>query len=190
MILIVTSAVSVSLSLVREKERGTIEQVHVSPVKSGELLIGKTTPYIILALFNALMILIVGYILFGVEVKGSYLLLFLTTSLFLLASTSMGILISVVSDTQQVAFNIATMASLLPSVILSGFIFPIDSMPWIVQLFTNLTPAKFYIEILRAIILKGVGVEAFYMQVVYLLIFATIFLGLANLINSRKGKTP
>jgi len=190
MILIVTSAVSVSLSLVREKERGTIEQVHVSPVKSGELLIGKTTPYIILALFNALMILIVGYILFGVEVKGSYLLLFLTTSLFLLASTSMGILISVVSDSQQVAFNIATMASLLPSVILSGFIFPIDSMPWIVQVFTNLTPAKFYIEILRAIILKGVGVEAFYMQVVYLLIFATIFLGLANLINSRKGKTP
>jgi len=189
MILIVTSAVSVSLSLVREKERGTIEQVQVSPVKSSELLIGKTMPYIILALFNALMILIIGYLLFGVEVKGNYLLLFLTTSLFLFASTSMGILVSVIADSQQVAFNIATMASLLPSVILSGFIFPIDSMPWAVQVFTNLTPAKFYIEILRAIILKGVGVEAFYMQIVYLLIFTTIFLGLANLINSGKGKT-
>jgi ABC-2 type transport system permease protein len=189
MILIVTSAVSVSLSLVREKERGTIEQVDVSPVKSGELIIGKTTPYIVLALFNAIVILVVGYILFDVEVKGSYLLLFITTSIFLFASTSLGILVSVISDSQQVAFNISTMASLLPSVILSGFIFPIDSMPWAVQIFTNLTPAKFFIEILRAIVLKGVGLQDFYLQVIYLIIFATVFLGLANLINSRKGKT-
>ena len=129
MILIITAVIAISLSIVREKERGTIEQIHVSPLSAIELLLGKTIPYVIIGLFIATMILVAGNILFGVAVNGSFVLLFLTTLLFLFASSNLGIFVSSIADTQQVAFQIATLVSLLPSVILSGFIFPIDSMP-------------------------------------------------------------
>jgi ABC-2 type transport system permease protein len=186
MILLITAAISVSLSLVREKERGTIEQINVSPINSFELIAGKILPYLLLSLFNAAMILIVGYFLFGVEIKGSIVLLFLTTLLFLSASTGIGILVSVIADSQQVAFSIATFATLLPSVILSGFIFPIESMPLAVQILTNITPAKFFIEILRAIVIRGVGVESFWDQALYLLLFTTVIFLLSNIIYKRK----
>lgn len=186
MLLIVIAVVTVSLSLVREKEKGTMEQLNVSSLSTIELLLGKNFPYIILSLINAAFILIAGYFLFGVEVKGSILLLFITTLIFLLASTSLGIFVSVISDSQQVAFTIATFLSLLPSVILSGFIFPIDSMPAAVQIITNITPAKFFIVILRAIMLRGVGLEAFWQQVIYLLIFALVMMILSTIINKKK----
>ena len=189
MILIVTAAVTVSLSLVREKERGTIEQLNVSPISSIELILGKTSPYIILALINAAFILIASYILFGIEVKGSILLLFITTLIFLFASTSIGIFVSAVSNSQQLAFSLATSLSLLPSVILSGFIFPIDSMPMVIQLFTNLTPAKYFIVILRSIIVRGVGLDAFWQQVIYLLIFSLIVMSFAAVISRKKVST-
>ncbi len=186
MILIVTAVVSVSLTLVREKEKGTIEQINVSSLSSFELLVGKVFPFILIALINSALILIAGYFLFGVVVKGSFLLLFLTTLIFLAAATSLGVFISVISDSQQVAFSIATFVSLLPATILSGFVFPIDSMPIAVQVITNITPAKFYNVILRAIILRGVGVEAFWQQIIYLLLFMSFFGGLSILINKRK----
>jgi len=186
MILIVIAVVTVSLSLVREKEKGTMEQLNVSPLSSIELLLGKNFPYVILSLINATFILVAGYLLFGVEVKGSMLLLFITTLIFLLASTSIGIFVSVVSNSQQVAFTMATFLSLLPSVILSGFIFPIDSMPAAIQVITNITPAKFFIVILRAIMLRGVGLEAFWEQVVYLLIFAFFMMILSTVISRKK----
>lgn len=186
LILIVTAVISVSLTLVREKEKGTIEQINVSSLYSFELLSGKVFPFIVIALINATLILIAGYILFGVTVKGSYLLLLLTTILFLAASTSLGIFISVVSDSQQVAFSLSTFASLLPATILSGFVFPIDAMPKAVQIITNITPAKFYNVILRAIILRGVGVEAFWQQIVYLLIYTAFFAGLSLLASRKK----
>ncbi len=186
MILVITAVISVSLTLVREKERGTIEQINVSPIKTIELLLGKTFPYVVVALFNAVFILVVGYLLFDVEVKGSYLLLTLTTLIFLLTSTSIGIFISTISDSQQIAFTLATFASLLPSVILSGFIFPIESMPVFIQILTNITPAKFFIKILRAIILRGVGISAIWDQIIYLLIFAFALLFLANMIFTKK----
>lgn len=186
MILIITAAVSVSLSLVREKERGTIEQINVSSIKSSELLIGKTMPYVTLALVNAAMILLAGYLLFDVAVKGNYGLLLISTIIFLIASTSIGILVSVISDSQQVAFSIATMVTLLPSFILSGFVFPIESMPAVVQIFTNVTPAKFFINILRAIILRGVGVFAIWDQLLYLILFAGILLTAAITIYNKK----
>ena len=189
MILIVTAVITVALSFVREKEKGTMEQLNVSSLKSIELILGKTFPFVIIALVNAGLILLAGYIFFGVEVKGSFLLLFLTTLVFLTASTSLGIFISVVSDSQQVAFTAATFVSLLPSLILSGFVFPIDSMPWLVQIITNITPAKFFIEILRAIILRGVGISAFWDQIVYLLIFITIFVVLASVVGKRKAES-
>ena len=189
MILVITAVITVSLSLVREKERGTIEQINVSPIKSIELILGKTIPYLLLALLNAALILIVGYFLFDVEVKGSLTMLLLTTLIFLFACTSIGIFVSSISDSMQVAFSIATFASLLPSVILSGFIFPIESMPVAIQVITNITPAKYFIVILRAIILRGVGLEAFWIQIIYLLIFAFVMLSLSNFILIRKGKS-
>ncbi len=189
MILIVTAVISVALSLVREKERGTIEQINVSPLSSLELIFGKSVPFVIIALINAGFILIASYFLFGSEVKGSLIMLFITTLIFLVASTSLGIFISVVSDTQQVAFTLATFISLLPSLILSGFIFPIDSMPFLVQLITNVTPVKFFLEILRAIMLRGVGIEAFWDQIIYLGIFSTILILLGTIIYKRKSQT-
>jgi len=189
MILIVTAVITVALSFVREKEKGTMEQLNVSSLKTIELILGKTFPFVMIALVNAGLILLAGYIFFGVEVKGSFLLLFFTTLVFLTASTSLGIFISVVSDSQQVAFTAATFVSLLPSLILSGFVFPIDSMPWLIQIITNITPAKFFIEILRAIILRGVGISAFWDQIVYLLIFIAIFVVLASVVGKRKAES-
>jgi ABC-2 type transport system permease protein len=189
MILIVTAVITVALSFVREKEKGTMEQLNVSSLKTIELILGKTFPFVVIALINAGLILLAGYIFFGVEVKGDYLLLLLTTLIFLTASTSLGIFISVVSDSQQVAFTAATFVSLLPSLILSGFVFPIDSMPWIIQLITNITPAKFFINILRAIILRGVGISAFWDQIAYLLIVITILIVLASVIGKRKAES-
>lgn len=189
MILIITAVITVALSFVREKEKGTMEQLNVSSLKTIELIIGKTFPFIVIALINAGFILLAGYLIFDVVVKGSYLLLLFTTLIFLTASTSLGIFISVVSDSQQVAFTAATFVSLLPSLILSGFVFPIDSMPWIIQLITNITPAKFFINILRAIILRGVGISAFWDQIIYLLIFIAIFVVLASVIGKRKAES-
>ena len=189
MILIVTAVITVALSFVREKEKGTMEQLNVSSLKTIELILGKTLPFVVIALVNAGLILLAGYIFFGVEVKGSYLLLLLTTLIFLTASTSLGIFISVLSDSQQVAFSAATFVSLLPSFILSGFVFPIDSMPVIIQVITYLTPAKYFIEILRAIILRGVGVSAFWDQIIYLLIFTTALIILASIIGKRKSES-
>ena len=188
MILIMTAVISIAMSIVKEKERGTMEQINVSPLSSFELLLGKTIPYSIIALLIASMILFAGHILFGVAVKGNYLLLFISTLIFLFACLNLGILISSISESQQVAFQISAMVSLLPSFLLSGFVFPIESMPPVIQILTNITPVKFYIIILRDILLKGVGIEAFWLQLIYLLIFTGFFLGLATLIN-RKNKT-
>jgi ABC-2 type transport system permease protein len=185
MILIITAVVSISLSIVREKEKGTMEQIYVSPVTSIELLVGKTLPYIFIALLIAALILFAGYLLFGITVKGDYLLLLLTTLVFLFASLNMGIFVSSIAETQQVAFQIATLISLLPSLLLSGFIFPIESMPEVIQWLTNITPAKFYVVILRGLLLKGVGLEAFWEQIVYLLLFALFFLGIAAIKNIK-----
>ncbi len=179
MLLIIISVILTSISLVREKELGTLEQIRVSPVTSLELIFGKIIPYLIISLLIAYSILFIGYILFGVVVKGSHLFLFLGTICYLMATLSMGVLISTIADSQQVAFQMAQLLSQLPTVILSGFIFPIESMPWPVQILTNITPAKFYIVILRDILIKGVGFEAYKMQMVYLIIFATILIAIA-----------
>jgi len=176
LILIVTAVVTVSLSLVREKERGTIEQINVSSLTIFELLIGKLFPYVIISYMNAAIILLAGYILFGIVVMGSFTLLFISTFLFLFASTALGIFISVIADSQQVAFTISTFVSLLPATILSGFIFPIESMPPIIQVLTNITPAKFFIIALRGIIIKGVGLSAFWDQWIYMFLFASFFM--------------
>lgn len=185
-ILIITAIISVSLSFVREKELGTIEQINVSSIKIFELVVGKSMPFLLISLINAVFILIAGYILFGVTVNGSYFLLLVTTLIFLMSSIAVGIFFSIISDTQQVAFSAATFFSLLPSLILSGFVFPIESMPYAVRILTNITPVKFYLISLRAIIIRGVGLEAFWQQWIYLGLFGLFFTILTIVIGRKQ----
>ncbi len=178
-ILAITAVIATSLSIVKEKERNTIEQIDVSPVSSLELIIGKMIPYAVISMFAALLVLIAAYFMFDVVVKGSYIDLFFATLLFIIAALSIGLFISTISDTQQVAFQLAALVSMLPTIILSGFMFPIRSMPLFLQILSNITPAKYYLVILRSIILKGVGIAAWWDQILYLCIFITVVLFLS-----------
>ena len=180
-ILITLAVVLTAVAIVRERELGTIEQINVSPITSVELLFGKIIPYILISLLVAATILLVSYILFDVRVKGSLVLLFITTLFYLFACLSLGIFVSTISDSQQVAYQLGIIISQLPSNILSGFMFPIESMPPAVQVLTNITPSKFYIVGLRAIVIRAVGLEAFWQQLVYLTIFAVVCLAIASL---------
>jgi len=188
LILVVTSVITVSLSLVREKEKGTLEQINVSSIKTIELLLGKSFPYLIMSFINAAIILLAGYLLFDIAVKGNYIYLFISIAVFLFACTSIGIFISAISESQQFAFTAATFFSLLPSLILSGFIFPIESMPMFIQVLTNITPTKFFIISLRAIMLRGASLDAFFIQWIYLIIYSSISLLLASLAERSKLK--
>ncbi|MEW5797990.1 MAG: ABC transporter permease [Bacteroidota bacterium] len=178
-ILAITGVIATSLSIVKEKERNTIEQIDVSPIRTLYLIVGKMVPYAVISLVAATLVIVSAYFLFDVEVKGSLILLFLFTALFIIAALSIGLLVSTISDSQQVAFQIAAVVSMLPTLILSGFMFPIRSMPLFLQVLSNVTPAKFYLVILRSIVLKGVGIEAFWEQVIYLCVYITVILTIA-----------
>ncbi|HUL43519.1 MAG TPA: ABC transporter permease [Bacteroidota bacterium] len=175
-ILAITGVIATSLSIVKEKERNTVEQIDVSPITPMELIVGKTIPYALISLVAATLVLTAAYVLFDVVIKGSIILLFFATLLFILAALSIGLYVSTISDSQQVAFQLASLFSMLPTIMLSGFMFPIRSMPWWLQAISNITPAKFYLVILRSIILKGVGVGAFWDQALYLSIFISFML--------------
>ena len=177
----ITAVIATSLSIVLEKERNTIEQINVSPVHSLDFILGKLIPYALISLVAASLVLLAAYVLFGVIIKGSVLLLFGATLLFIVAALSMGLLVSTISDSQQVAFQIAAIVSIVPTIVLSGFVFPIRSMPWWLKILSNITPAKFYLVILRSILLKGVGLAAFWEQLVYLVLFATVLLSISTL---------
>jgi ABC-2 type transport system permease protein len=185
LILTLAAVVSTALALVREKEHGTMEQLAVSPIAPAELIIGKTLPYLLIALVSTALILVASRLLFGVVVHGSVPLLFAMTLLFLLCSLGVGILISSVVATQQAAFMIATMVTILPSFILSGFIFPIRNMPPVIQAITTLFPARWYLAILRAIMIKGAGFASFYTEAAILLVFAVAMLALGSARLSR-----
>ncbi len=183
-ILAITAVIATSLSIVKEKERNTIEQIDVSPISPLQLIAGKTIPYALISLVAASLVLFAAWIMFDVVIKGSILLLFVATLLFILAALSIGIFVSTIAETQQVAFQLATLFSMLPTIMLSGFMFPVRSMPWWLQVISNVTPAKFYLVVLRSIILKGVGLSAFWEQLVYLALFA----GVLMTISIRKFK--
>ncbi len=175
-ILAITAVIATSLSIVKEKERNTIEQIDVSPITSVELIVGKMIPYAIISMVAAALVILAAYFMFDIVVKGSIFDLFVATLIFVIAALSIGLFVSTIADSQQVAFQLASLMSMLPTIILSGFMFPIRSMPIWLQILTNITPAKFYLIILRGIILKGVGFEAFWDQIVYLIIFISVVL--------------
>ena len=177
----ITAVVSTALSVVREKERGTMEQVRMAPVNPLAYILGKTLPYLAISFVSGLLIIVTAMVLFDLPMRGSWALLCFAIGLFLVGAQAQGLLISTITDTQQVAFQIALLSSFLPTFILSGFIFPISSMPPVIQAISHIVPARYFLVALRAIVLKGAGIDAFWEQMAALAVFATIALALASL---------
>jgi ABC-2 type transport system permease protein len=173
-ILVVTAVISTAMSVVREKELGTLEQIAASPLRPIDLILGKTLPYTLISTFIAALVFAASYLLFGIGVRGSLLWLSAVTVLFLFACLGLGIFISSVAETQQVAFLVAVLSTFLPSFLLSGFVFPIENMPPVIRAVTYLVPARYYLAALRAIMLKGTGLAVFWPQILFLLGFAGV----------------
>lgn len=184
-ILMITSVIATALAVVREKERGTLESLRATPLGAAELLAGKTLPYLLLASISAAGSLLLAGALFTVPMRGSLVALAGVTLLFLLGGLGWGVLISTLADTQQVAFQIGLLSSMLPTLLLSGFIFPISSMPRAVQLVTYIVPARYYLVALRGILLKGAGPAVWWNQIAGLGLFALVVLVLASVRTLR-----
>jgi ABC-2 type transport system permease protein len=178
-ILMMLSTLLTALTVVRERERGTIEQLIVSPLRPVELILGKTLPYVAIAFCDVVLVMGAGRVLFGVRIVGSIPLLLGFSAVYLMAALGIGLLISVLSPTQQTAMTIAMLASQLPTILLSGFIFPIRAMPPAVQAVTNVIPARHFLVIVRGIFLKGSGLRLLWPQALFLLLISAVTLGLA-----------
>jgi ABC-2 type transport system permease protein len=178
-ILMLTAVISTALSVVREKERGTLEQLRITPLRAEQLLLGKTLPYLVISLLATVIILAVARGLFGVEVRGSYLDLFLATLVYLLGALGFGLLISSIAPDQAMAFQAGAVGSMLPAIFLSGFIFPLHNMPEALQVVSYAVPARYYLVILRGVILKGAPLAAYPDQAVFLLLYAVAVSALA-----------
>lgn len=185
-ITMITAVVLTSLSIVREKERGTMEQVRMAPISPLAYVVGKSMPYFVLAFVSAMAILLAGMALFDVPMRGSWVLLMAATSLFLLGALGQGLLISTIADSQQMAFQLALLSSFLPTILLSGFIFPIASMPTGIQLVTFIVPARYYLGALRAIVLKGAAIQTVMPQLTALVVFLVVVTTLAAVRLSRQ----
>jgi ABC-2 type transport system permease protein len=177
--MMLVGTVLTAITIVREKEQGTIEQIVSSPIRRYQLMVGKVMPYAVLSYLDFLLIVVASHFLFRVEIKGSLGLLLITAFVYLIGVLGTGILISTVTQTQISAMLTAILASMLPSILLSGFIFPIAQMPRILQAITIVVPARYFIEILRDIYLKGLGIEAFWKETLYIMIFGFVTIGLA-----------
>jgi ABC-2 type transport system permease protein len=179
MILSFITALLTASAIVRERERGTIEQLIVTPIRSWELIIGKILPYVILAFVDVLEVLIIGHWWFKVPVRGDLGLILILSGLFVLSSLGIGLFASTIANTQQEAI-LTVMMTLLPSIFLSGFFFPIDAMPKFLQIVSYIIPLRYYLVIIRALLLKGVGVEALQNEIIALSIFAVVIMGAAS----------
>ena len=180
-IAMITAVVSTALSIVKEKERGTFEQVRMAPLGAPAFIAGKTIPYFFLSLASSLAIVLVARVLFDLPMRGSWILMVGTLALFLIGALGLGLLISTIAETQQVAFQLALLSSFLPTLMLSGFIFPIAAMPTALQTITYLVPARYFLVALRGVVLKGIGLTIIWPQLVALAIYAIAVLGLASL---------
>jgi ABC-2 type transport system permease protein len=175
-----SAVTSTSLSVVREKERGTMEQVRMAPLSTGAYIIGKTLPYFAISLTTSVGIIVASMVLFDLPMQGSWAALLLALSLYLLGALGLGLMISTLAESQQVAFQLAVLASFLPTMILSGFVFPLASMPAAVQAVTYVVPARYFIVALRAIVLKGAALDVFWMELVALAVYAAVMLAIAS----------
>jgi ABC-2 type transport system permease protein len=185
LVLLVVTANLASMAIVREKELGTLEQLNVTPLRRWELVAGKLLPYGVIAMVDVLLVVAVAVFWFEVPLRGSFLLLLAMSLLYVLCTLALGLFISTISETQQQAMMTATFFFLTPMIYLSGFIFPIENMPRVIQLFTYLIPLRYFLVIVRGIFLKGVGLDLLWPQAAALAAWGTIVLALA-VSRSRK----
>ena len=178
-LLMLISAMMTSISITREKELGTMEILLASPLKPIQIIIGKVVPYIFISFIIAVIILMLGFTVFGMPVQGSLLLLMGECLLFIIMSLSLGILISTIAKTQQVAMMLSMFALMLPTILLSGFIFPIENMPLPLRLFSHIIPSRWFIVIIKAIMLKGVGLQYIWKETLIIIIMTLTFIGLS-----------
>lgn len=184
-LLLMISAMLTSVSISKERERGSIDLLFISPLRSGEIILGKTLPYVLVAFVTGSLILAFSRFWFGVPLRGNLLILALFALLYVLTGLSFGILISTAASTQRVSMLAALLTTLLPSVLLSGFIFPLESLSPLLRLVTRVVPATYFLRIIRGVILKGAGLGTFVGDALFLLGFSLVFLGLASLRFSR-----
>lgn len=178
-LLMLVSAMMTSISITREKELGTMEALLVSPLKPIQIIIGKVTPYIALSFINLIVILLLARFVFLMPVAGSLTLLLVESVLFIIMSLALGILISTVSNTQQQAMLLSMFALMLPTILLSGFIFPIENMPIVLQYLSHIMPSKWFIIIVKDIMLKGTGIMYFWKETLIILLMTTFFIGMS-----------
>lgn len=175
-----TMMIITAAAIVRERERGTLEQLIVTPIKSFELMLGKIIPYILLGYTQITIALLVGVFVFGVPIRGSLLELYLLTLFFITASLGLGLMVSNIAQNQMQAFQLAFMI-MLPSIMLSGFLFPREGMPKIIYYISCVIPLTYYLDIIRGIILKGIGFQYLVGQVIILLVFSLVFVTISTL---------
>ncbi|MBC8487103.1 MAG: ABC transporter permease [Bacteroidetes bacterium] len=179
LILMLVSALMTSVSIAREKELGTMEVLLVSPLKPAQIIIGKVIPYVVLSFINAVIIIVLGYYVFNMPVKGSLTLLLAESLLFISLALSLGIFISTIAKSQQVAMFISMFALMMPTILLSGFIFPIENMPVILQWLSHIMPPKYFIIIVKNIMLKGVGFSYVWKETLILIGMMMVFIALS-----------
>jgi ABC-2 type transport system permease protein len=179
MILYTITAILTATSVVRERERGTIEQLIVTPIRPWELVVGKILPYVILSLFDTIEVIVVGHFWFGVPVRGSILLILLLSILFLFTGLGIGLFASTIANTQQEAM-LSVFMTLLPSIFLGGFFFPIANMPVVLQWISYILPLRYFLTIIRVLMLKGVGILAIKREVFALALFGLLIMGAAT----------
>jgi len=178
-ILMMLAALLTSATVVRERERGTFELLIASPIRPLELMLGKLAPYILIAFGDVILVVLAAVLLFHIPLRGSAVLVLVTSAIFLTAALGIGLLVSTISESQQTAMMVAMLTTQLPSIILSGFVFPIRSMPPVIQLITTVIPATHFIRILRTVFLKGGGWSLVWAPTLYLVLFAGLMLGLS-----------
>ena len=179
MILLLISAMMTSISIVKEKEMGTMEVLLVSPMKPSIVIASKVIPYFIVSLINVITILLISNFVFGIPIQGSFILLSLITIIYIICSLALGILISTVTSSQQAAMIISLMGLMLPVVMLSGYAFPIANMPWILQIISNIIPAKWYIIMVKDVMIKGIGLFEIWQELIIILGMTMFFLVLS-----------
>jgi ABC-2 type transport system permease protein len=185
LLLLLVTANLAAMAIVREKEFGTLEQLNVTPLRRWELIVGKLLPYGVIAMIDVLLVTAVAVFWFEVPLRGSFVLLLAMSLLYLLCTLALGLFISTISDTQQQAMMTATFFFLTPMIYLSGFIFPIENMPPLIQYATYLIPLRYFLVIVRGIFLKGIGLELLWPQAAALAAWGAVVLSLA-VMRSRK----
>lgn len=186
-IAMLTAMVATALSVVREKEFGTMEQIRMAPITHPQYVIGKTLPYLAISMVSSVLIVIVSGMLFGLPMRGSWWLLLLALVLFLAGALGTGLLVSTVANTQEVAFQMALLLAFLPTFLLSGFIFPIANMPTPIQVITYAIPARYFLVALRGVVLKGLGFSTIAPQLAAMAIYTFGVLALAAIRLRKEG---